>query len=215
MTDSTIIYYSASVEDSEFEQKIRDTIKENSGGLPIISITQKPIDFGLNICVGEVGASEMNMLRQILIGCYAATTKYVISCEADCLYPPDYFQFVPPRDDACYRNNNTYIVGLRRDFFWKKSEGGTWCQVINREYYIKRLEKLLDGAPKWDVNAKRFVKEKGMKFFDSYETFTTENPCVSIKTENGMHKYSHSERVPINSLPFWGDGKQLKEKYGY
>lgn len=93
MTDSTIIYYSSGTESSSFEKKIQDTILENSGGLPIISVTQKPSDFGLNIDVGDVGASEMNMLRQILIGCYAATTKYVISAEADSLYGPDYFQF--------------------------------------------------------------------------------------------------------------------------
>jgi hypothetical protein len=213
MNLSTVLYYSANVEDPVFEKKIQDTILNNCGGLPIISVTHKPTDFGQNICVGEVGVSEMNMLRQILIGCYAATTRYVISAEADCLYPPDYFRFVPSNDTDCYRNDNTYIIGRGRDYFWKKPEGGTWCQVINREFYINHLEELLKGSPEWDVSAKRFVKEKGRKFFDSVKTFTTKNPCISVKTDNGMHKYSHSERVPINSLPYWGDGKEVVKKY--
>lgn len=211
--NASIIYYSSGTEDESFEKKIQDTILENCGGLPIISVTQKPTDFGLNICVGNVGASEMNMLRQILIACQAATTKYVISCEADCLYSPDYFKFRPTKDDVCYRNNNTHIIGRGKDCFWKKPEGGTWCQVINREFYISHLEELLKGAPKWDANAKRFVKEKGRKFFDSFETFTTENPCISLKTDKGMHRFSHSQRIDIPKLQYWGSAKKLIKNY--
>lgn len=209
MNDISVIYYSSNQENPAFEKKVQETILQNSGGIPIISVTQKPMGFGLNVCVGEVGSSEMNMLRQILIACEAADTKYVVSAEADCLYPPEYFQFIPPTDDACYRNDNTYIIGRGREYYWKKPEGGTWCQVINREFYIQRLKMLLDGAPKWDANAKRFVKERGMRFFDSYKTFSTEYPCISIKASGGMHHYSHSERVPIDLLPYWGKAKDI------
>lgn len=211
--NATVIYYSSNSESPEFEEKIQRTILKNAGGLPIVSVTHKPMNFGANYHVGDVGVSEMNMLRQILIGCEAAVTKYVISCEADCLYPPDYFQFRPDKDDACYRNNNTYIIGYKRDCFWKKPEGGTWAQVINREFYIAHLEELLKGAPEWDATAKRFVKDKGRKFFETVETFTTKNPCISLKTVNGMHRYSHSERIPIETLPFWGSAKSINQEY--
>jgi hypothetical protein len=210
--DATIIYYTCNSQDEEFEKEIRKTIKKNSD-LPIVSVSHKPIDFGKNICVGDVGMSEFNMIRQILIGCEKADTKYVISAEADCLYPPDYFTFRPERDDACYRNNNTYIIGSKRDYYWRKKEGGTWCQVINREFYIKRLRLLLEGEPMWNKYGKRFVKEKGLKFFDSFETFTTENPCISLKAKGGMHNYSHSERIPIYHLPYWGLSVKLVDKY--
>jgi hypothetical protein len=205
-----ILYYTSNQEKPEFEEKIRQTILQNSS-MPIVSVSHKPLDFGKNICVGDVGVSEFNMLRQILIGCEASDDEFVYSAEADCLYPPDYFKFLPPKE-ACYRNNNTYIIGQGRKCYWKKPEGGTWCQVINREFYIKRLKFLLEGEPMWAPEKKRFVKEKGLKFFDSYETFTTENPCISFKA-NGMHNYSHSERIDIPELPFWGRADNLVKKY--
>jgi len=213
--ESSILYYSSSRENSEFEKRIQDEILKNSGGLPIISVTQKPTDFGLNIVVGDVGASGLNMLRQILIGCHAIKTKYVISAEADCLYGLDYFQFIPPRDDKCYRNTNTYLMGYGRMVFWKKREGGTWAQVVNREFYIERLEFLLKGEPKWDATKKNFPKEKSLPFFESdqFEYFETENPCVSIKTGSGMRRFSHSERNDINTLFFWGSGKSIYDKF--
>ena len=208
--NATIIYYTSNQEDSKFEQKIRETILASSD-LPIVSVSHKPIDFGLNIAVGNVGVSGFNMIRQILIACNAATTKYVISAEADCIYPPDYFEFRPPKDDVCYRSDNTYIIGHKRDYYWRKKEAGTWAQVVNREFYIKRLEFLLAGEPKWDATRKNFPKEKGLKFFDSFETFST-LPCISFKAK-GMRHYSHSERIPIYDLPYWGDSKILRQYY--
>lgn len=213
--DATILYVSSSREKPEFERKIQNVIYDNSNGLPIISVTQKPTDFGINIVVGNVGASGFNFLRQLLIGCNAIETKYVIACESDCLYPPDYFQFRPERDDKCYRNTNTYIMGYNRDFFWKKPEGGTWAQVIGREFYMERLKFLLDGEPKWNVVAKNFPKEKGLSLFepDQIEDFETKNPCVSIKTGRGMRRYSHSERKDIPELDYWGSGKSIYDKF--
>ena len=215
--DATIIYYTSNKESPEFEEKIRDNILKVSGGLPIISISQKPIDFGKNICVGDVGASGFNMFRQVLIACKEAKTKYIISAEADCLYPPEYFQFTPEREDICYRNSNTYLLGLRRDYFYKKNEGGTWAQVIGREFYIKRLEYLFEGAPEWSVDEKNFPKErkKGEDVFEKkvLAKFETKNPCISIKSGKGMRHYSNSERVPIHVLPYWGDGKEFRKTY--
>jgi len=57
---TTIIYYTANREDERFEQVIRENILRVSEGLPIISVSQKPIDFGQNICVGNVGVSNQN-----------------------------------------------------------------------------------------------------------------------------------------------------------
>lgn len=208
----TIIYCTSNRENESFENKIKDDLLKKCGDIQIISVSQKPIQFGKNICVGDVGVSGFNFLRQVLIGCLAATTKYVISAEADSVYSPDYFEFIPPKDDVCYRNNNTYLMGHKRDYFYKKNEGGTWCQVINREFYIKRLQELFQGMPEWSTEMKNFPKEINKKLFDSYETFTTKNPCISIKA-NGMRKYSHSERVPIYELSYWGDSKKFRKEF--
>lgn len=213
MSDATIIYYTSNQENQEFERKIQETLLANCGGLPIISVSQKPINLGTNICVGDVGQSGFNMCRQVLIACKAATTRFVISAETDCIYPPEYFMFRPEKDDVCFRNNNTYIMGYNRDYFYKKHEGGTWAQVVNREFYIKRLEYLFQGAPEWSTEEKNFPKERGKRFFDSCESFTTIGPCVSFKSGRGMRRYTHSDRIPIYDLPYWGSGKEIYNKY--
>lgn len=216
MNDATIIYCSSNMEDERFEQRIRDNIIKNSGSLPIISVTQKPIDFGLNICVGDdIGVSGFNFFRQTLVACHAATTKYVISAEADTVYPPDYFEFRPERDDVCYRNSNLYVMGDHRDYWYRKSEGATHSQVINREFYIKTLEKLFEGAPKWSKEEKNFPKERHKKadVFDKIEYWHSENPVFQIKTHRSMRYHTNSERVPIHELPYWGPGKPIRDYY--
>lgn len=217
MNLTTIIYYTSNREDPAFEARVQENILKVCGGLPIISVSQKPIDFGKNICVGDVGTSGFNMFRQVQIACKAAATPFVISAEADCLYPPDYFRFIPPRLDACYRNSNLYVMPDRRDYFFYKKEGATHAQIVGREFYLEVLKKLFEGAPKWSVEEKNFPKERHRKadVFDEILYWQTENPVFQIKTHRSMRYYTHSDRTPIPSLPYWGDGKKVRRFYLY
>lgn len=209
-----IIYVSSNKEKPEFEERIRKNILEVTN-LPIISVTQKPIDFGKNIVVGDdIGVSGFNMFRQVLIGLKASDADYVISCEADCLYPPDYFQFVPPRLDVPYRNKNTWVMGQHRTYFYHKPESATHAQIVGRQFYIDTLEKLFEGCPEWSLE-KNFPKERLGKedVFDKIEYWESENPVVQIKTSQSMRHYTRSERVPVHKLPYWGDGADFRNKF--
>lgn len=212
---ATIIYYTSNREDQGFENRVRENILKNSGDLPIISISHKPIDFGKNICVGDVGTSGFNMFRQVQIGLLEAKTEFVISAEADCLYPPDYFSFIPPRNDVAYRNSNLYVMPDKRAFFFHKKEGATHAQIVGRDYYLETLNKLFKGAPQWSVEEKNFPKERFKQddVFDEILYWKSENPVFQIKTHKGMRYYTHSDRTPIESLPYWGDGKKVRDYY--
>ena len=212
-----IIYCSSNREDPGLETKVKANILKVCGGLPIISVTQKPIDFGMNICVGDkVGVSGFNYFRQFLIGMEAADADYVISAEADCLYPPDYFQFVPPRMGVCYRNNNLYVMPDRRAFFFHKREGATHSQVVGREFYLDRLNELFQCAPLWSTEEMNFPKERHRKEDvvrrQDIQYWTTADPVFQIKTHRGLRYYTHSERIPIPGLPYWGDGKEIRKE---
>lgn len=211
----TIIYYTSNREKPDFEERVKDNLIKASGGLPIISVSQKPIDLGKNICVGDVGASGFNMFRQVQIACREATSDFIISAECDCLYPPDYFSYTPERLDVCYRNSNLYVMPDARDFFFYKKEGATHAQVVGREYYLKTLDRLFEGAPQWSVKEKNFPKERWHKedVFDHIEYYRTENPVFQIKTHKGMRYYTHSERTPIAELQYWGEGKAVRAYY--
>lgn len=209
--NATVIYYSSNRENPQFEAKIVANILKVCGDLPIVSVTHKPVDLGRNIVVGDVGVSGFNMFRQVLIGCQEATTDLVISAEADCLYPPDYFTFRPERLDVCYRNSNLYVMGHRRDYYYKKEEGATHAQVIGREFYIETLTKLFEGAPEWCAEEKNFPKERYQKedVVDEVTYYQTINPVVQIKTGDSMRHYTHSDRTPVYDLPYWGAGTEV------
>jgi len=211
----TIIYYTSNREKPDFERRVQENLVKVSHGLPIISVSQQPIELGYNICVGNVGASGFNMFRQVQIACQRAEADFIISAEADCLYPPDYFDFIPPRLDVCYRNDNLYVMPDARDFFFYKKEGATHAQVVGRKFYLEMLDELFLGAPDWAVDEKNFPKERWHKkdVFDDIEYFHTNNPVFQIKTHRGMRYYTHSDRTPIPSIDYWGDGKKVREYF--
>lgn len=213
--NKTIIYYTSNKEDPEFERKIQENLLSVCGDIPIISISQKPINLGRNICVGDVGVSGFNMFRQVQIGLKEAKTDFVISAEADCLYPPDYFTYTPDRLDLCYRDTNLYVMGDHRDYFWRKKEGATHAQIVGREFYLSKLDYLFSGAPEWSVEEKNFPKERWHyeDVFKDIELYRTINPVIQIKTHRGMRYFTHSDRTPIYELPYWGKGKLLRRKY--
>jgi len=213
MEDTTILYYTSNQEDETFERKVRDNILENSGGLPIVSVSQKPIDFGKNICVGEQPYCEASALRQQLIGLQAIDTKFAIAAESDCLYPPEYFRFTPPTEDNVYRYTNVWVftrwVGPRnKGLFWKKrfSEGAQTC---GRDYWIERLEYALQGVNGWeDVND---VWKLVFHTKDQYQ-WSGESPVINVK-DKSMRKYTTTSDQTADTLPFWGTTSQLRNKF--
>lgn len=227
----TIFYCSSNQEKPEFERRIQENILQNRGDLHIIAVTQKPQPtFGgvvpenyTNICVGDdVGVSGFNFFRQTLIALQNIKTPFALSCEADCTYPPDYFQFVPERLDKCYRNKNLYVMGQHRTYFYKKEEGATHAQIVGTEFYKKKLEELFEGEPMWDASQKNFPKEKlrakrddvfNVYDKDEIEYYETENPVVQIKTSQSMRHYTNSDRIPRHDIPYWGNGREYRKKF--
>ena len=85
MPDMTIVYYTSNADYQHLEENIREMIVRNSCGLPIISVSHHPIDFGRNIVVGDIGRSTENIFTQLRMGAEHAKTKYIAVCEADFL----------------------------------------------------------------------------------------------------------------------------------
>jgi hypothetical protein len=191
----TIVYYTANREDPVFENRIIEELKKQSGRIPIISVSKKPVDLGENICVGDTPFNEEELLKQKLAGLKAAKTKYCLAAESDFIYPPEYFDFIPPRDDQVYRYNNVWVRWKRWNYFYKKyySEG---CQICNRAFWIDKIEEALRKG----TEAKRVFNTK-----DKY-VWNSENPAISFKTMQGLHyKTIMDKKVPPKrSLPYWG-----------
>jgi len=197
MNDLTLIYYSANAILESVAQKVRDNLlKVTENKYPIISVTQKPINFGKNICVGEIGKSKYNEYKQILIGAKEVKTKYIACVEDDVLYSPEHFMYRPPADIFAYENNY-WFAQIRKDFYWRvtgKMWGMLGC-IVERETLIRVLSRRYELYPVYpeDSEATRYLQwgEPGFeeKCFGTdigHIGFASENPCVMFVHESSM-----------------------------
>lgn len=76
---------------------------------PIISVSQKPIDFGYNI-VMNLERSVLSMYKQILKGLEEAKTDVIFTIEHDLLYSPSHFSFKLPDNKNYWYDRNRWCV---------------------------------------------------------------------------------------------------------
>lgn len=212
----TIVYCTANREDESFENKCRDILVKNSNGLPIISVSQKPLDFGKNICVGWHDACDHNQFRQTLMGIEEAKTEFILIAESDCLYPPEYFSFIPPTKNHCYRYSNLWVmwkwIGIvSKGLYWRKRFSDC-AQICGREFYLKSLGKIFEGRPVWGKSGETQFPHAFESGVDYY--WETQNPVLNIKTEASQRSRTGimKEIKPVNYLPYWGKAQTLREK---
>jgi len=207
-----IIYISSNREDPKFEEKIIADMMSKKGDLDVCAVTQHPMPFDKHIRVGDVGTSGFNFCRQLQMAVEMTKADYVISCEADCLYSPDYFTFVPPELDRVYRNTNNYIMPYKKEY-WHAKSSQTAFQIAGREFLLNRLNYLLKGQPQWNTDMKNFPKEIKKPFLEGWDTFKTKYPCFTIKTGDAMRNHSASGREKFYELPYWGTAKEVRAKW--
>lgn len=170
MSDLTILYYSAQRIAYPFMCRVQQYLIWSAYGLPLdaddpgaeffegkpelITITQKPMQWGRNICVGAIGASIYNVYRQILVGAKAATTPYVACCEDDTLYSASHFAHRPALDTFAY-NLNRYVITRRQAddgkgrhafFYWRRRTQMAMC-IAPRQFLIETLEERFEKYP--------------------------------------------------------------------
>ena len=211
----TVVYYTSNREDEAFEKKIRERLLETIGNLPLVSVSQKPIDFGKNICVGDVGVSNQNVFRQLQIGAMNATTPFIATAESDCLYPKEYFEYIPDDLNACVRYDNVWIMYKNSTAGFVQKAYSECAAIWGRENLIRHVEKRLKGRGMWNS-----VLEHGAsvpKLFGKHVLmFHGDTPVINIKTTEGMHLYTGVIRSQdpkgVKKLPFWGTATKIRRQ---
>lgn len=107
---STILYLTDNSVPPEIGDLCQYYLLKEAGDILIVSVSQKPIAFGRNICVGEIGRSWMSLYRQILAGLDAIKTDTVVIAEHDVLYTHEHLSYQPANLDAFYYNFNHWLV---------------------------------------------------------------------------------------------------------
>jgi hypothetical protein len=108
--NKSILYLTDNSIDQRILTRCAELLQQVSCGLPIVSVSQEPIDLGHNICVGKIGRSGMSIDSQILIGLDAIKTKWVMVAEHDCVYSEEHVRHIPPDDTLFWYNVNQWFA---------------------------------------------------------------------------------------------------------
>lgn len=182
MNDLTIVFYTANIVNERILNIAVESLKNHQ--IPIISVSQKEMDFGKNIVVPRA-YSVRNLYTQVLIGAKEATTEYVALCEDDCIYVSEHFRYRPKHFGY---NLNRWNLHLREEVFSYRGRPVLSQCIAHRKSLIDTLtERLaLEELPD-NLNGEpgRLEKKLGITEY-SLETYRTEQPNLVICHSNGI-----------------------------
>ena len=232
MNDLTILLATANKMPEETNEKIRQNLLLiTNGQFPIVSVSQKPIDFGQNICVGDIGQSKYNEFFQILLGVRGIETKYTAVVDDDTLYSIEHFSQRPPSGKFLYERNY-WFAQIGKDEYWRVADdnkkGGMWGCIAETELLIHNLETRYKKYPT-DNDLPAMWGEPG-KFDELYGLpkntayfVKSEKPCVIFIHNTAMggvqlsrFRRRYGDPLPENktkNLDGFGDAKDLINKY--
>lgn len=178
-----IIFYT----DNQLSLKIARTVQKQlkSIGLPIVSSSLKPMNFGKNVHC-KLKRGYMTMFKQILSALEAQNTKYVYFCEHDVKYHPSHFDFTPPRDDVWYYNTNMYKVSSADGrALWTDDCKQVSGICVNRETAVKHYKKRIEMLEKYTGdNFNGYVRAMGFEPATNHRKERVDD----AKSENYMSK---------------------------
>lgn len=224
--DLTVLYYTSNYITDKFAENVREQLMRVIGDTPLISVSHKPMNFGENICVGDIGRSVYNIYKQVLIGAKAAKTEYVATAEDDVLYSPDHFLYKPEIGTFAYDVNKWSVFTWVDPPVMSYRERRTMTSLtVSRQALIDTLE---ERFARWPDPAKiplRYWGEPGR--FEGHlditylknERWRAPTPSIVYCTEEAMQfegylgrRKRHSD-TRATELPYWGTAEYLMSLY--
>lgn len=217
MDDLTVIYYTDSQLAEPLASRVRAHLLTVIGDTPLISVSQQPLAFGHNICVGEQGRSLENIYRAVLAGCRAATTPYVAMAEHDCLYTPEHFAF---RAEAFAYNVNRWTLHADMNLFSWRERAALSQLVVPREMLIRNLETRLRLG--WE-QVQRHTRDWFEPGVNDTVMGMAKEPFTFFRPERANIDINHGRNFSgkkflandiLREVPGWGDAYDIKNLVG-
>ena len=223
--DLTVVFYTSNYESEEFMQAIIDNLLKSIGDAPLISVSQKPMNLGRNICVGDIGRSHLNIYRQILVGAKAAATPYVALAEDDILYPPSHFDIRPSSMEVFNYDVNKWSL-----FTWTKPPIFSFMNnavvhqlICARDYLVADLEERFSKWNESNLDLSNWKdpgrRENRLDMVERHiERSFAPEPTVAISHEDAfgfLHlgaRKAHGEQK-IERLEPWGSAENVLKLY--
>jgi len=230
---NTIIYLTDHSLDEKLNKLCQKILLREAREIPIISVSQRPIEFGKNICVGEIGRSWLSLYKQLKAGIDNVETENIVICEHDCIYTYEHLSFSPPKDNTVYYNNNTWLV--QYDSKDKFEYNGMFSfmprryamsQLVANKEFMRidtdlRLRVLMDQtddisvirAQQWAATGRSmsigFLIQHKLPDHP-HQRFTTKIPSLDIR-HNDNFTGSKRGKKRCWELPYWGKLEDIME----
>ena len=229
MNDLTVVFYSANQISDYFMANTQKHLAVATKGLPIVSVTHKPMDLGTNIISPDKTQSTFNLYQQVLLGAKNAKTKYIALAEDDVLYPKEHFNTRLPSKGRFLFNMNKWSIYTWTEpqiFSYKTNRRVLHQMSCERDLLIECLEERFDkymtpeslnpkyfGEPgKYEGPGRLGVTER------ETEEWASTVPCVPFKHPEAcgyrFTRRSHGTREAHGSLqktelPHWGKAEAI------
>lgn len=179
-----IIFYT----DNQLTMKIAHAAQKQlkSVGLPIVSSSLKPMNFGKNV-VSPLKRGYLTMFKQILAALEAQETEYVFFCEHDVIYHPSHFQFTPPKKGVWYYNVNLWKLNAETGHCVRTDDCKQVSGIcVDRETAVKHYRRRIEII-------EEHIKKNGEEGFDKF--------VRRVGFEPGTH--NRPERVDDSKSESW------------
>lgn len=180
-----ILYYT----DNRLNMKLAGICRKHiqASGLPITSVSLKPMNFGNNIHM-PLQRSYPTMFKQILAGLEAMTEDVVYFCEHDVLYHPEHFKFLPEHKNTWYYNGNYWDLRLKDGFAIHYDSSPLSGLVVYRETALRHfrervalIEKLGEDYKPLHMGFEPFTHGRvKWEFWCPFEVFLPKSPNIDI-----------------------------------
>jgi hypothetical protein len=221
MQDLTIIYLTLNEVPESFAQFQRKVLLDAVGDTPIISVSRKPIDLGMNL-LDTNKKSYINIYRQMLRAAKLATTEYVAVAEDDCLYPKEHYELRPHNKDTFLYNQNRWALFTWGVPTYSMRQRKSNCTLIAPiQLMIDALEERFAKYP-LDTMPQSYVGELGREMVEkglgvtprrSVEVFS-EVSVIQINHDNATEDRQKRHRKSLGqikayNIPHWGKASDL------
>lgn len=228
--DITLIFLTINRVPEQWAAFHKEKLLEAAGDHPIITVSRKPTDIGLNI-IDEEPLSTSNIYFQLLRAAKLATTPFIAQCEDDTLYTKEHFNaFRPKMDEFAYNLTrwSLYTWGVPT-YSWRKSLVGA-SLIAPREKFIEVLEERFKRFPNGipseycaELGSRLFEKQHGWKVEKSVEFYTVD-PIIQMNhdyfsfqnTGAEAVEHRHHKRMGMTrafDIPVWGKAEDLVKKF--
>jgi predicted O-methyltransferase YrrM/glycosyltransferase involved in cell wall biosynthesis len=211
-----IVYYTDHHIDPALMRAVQKNLLKATGGLiPIISVSQQPMEFGHNICVGEKPRANHSIYEQIKAGLEAVEPGSIVYlCEHDVAYCPQHFAHVPEvKDRLDYNQNRYYWAPGQSEYLPARGKWALSHIVAYREYLLEQVERSLA------------VEQPTTEMYKGVRThrYQSERPNVDIRhglnfSQDGRWKkeyYQGKAEGTVRNIGHWGSPTHMLKKLGW